>query len=533
MLPLYQPEKYKVHLGEGNFGFCTVWNEPELVFKKSEIIRQKVAILGTLYSRQGVNVILRNLALNPQIRKLLLWGNGSLSNTKFGVLGSSILEKVWHDGLESDGTVKGTQFKIEKEIKPQVVEEIRGGVELVNISDKSLEQVEDYVKEIQIEKPAYMESVQFPEAIPEAVEVFPSEEVGWLVRGNKILDTWSRVLERIMRYGTIKGTQYGYQQRELIGVTWVFDKEDPTHPDFSLASDWPDNLRQVTGATEEAIKEYHAVFLSAEPPAGVAYTYGNRLMEYPCQFINQMKIIIIGQLRLPLDISYTYGNRLMAYPNQEQVIDQIREVIVKQLLESPDSRRAVATTMVPSIDRDSKEPPCITQIQALQSGGKLHLLTTVRSHDIFKAAIPNAFGLRILQKTITEELGFEIGQLQITSQSAHIYEQDWEDASRLVRCLFWERTPSFTFDPSNQADPRGNVIITIENDKIYLEFQSAEGDRLMKLDAESAMEMSRKVSQLELLSRPDHLMDVGMELQKAEIALRRGIPYRQDKPLIF
>ena len=32
---------------------------------------EKTAILGTLYSRSGVNIILRNLALNPQIRKII------------------------------------------------------------------------------------------------------------------------------------------------------------------------------------------------------------------------------------------------------------------------------------------------------------------------------------------------------------------------------------------------------------------------------------------------------------------------------
>ena len=77
MVSLYQPEKYKVFLGSGkSIGFCAVWNEAESLFYKSKILQEKTAILGTLYSRSGINIVLRNLALNPQIRKVILWGNG-------------------------------------------------------------------------------------------------------------------------------------------------------------------------------------------------------------------------------------------------------------------------------------------------------------------------------------------------------------------------------------------------------------------------------------------------------------------------
>ena len=477
-LALYQPEKYKVYLGAGkSVGLCTVWNEPELVFNRSAAIREKVAILGTLYSRHGVNVILRNLALNPTIRTLYLWGHGALSNTAFGLAGRTILEQFWRAGVEADGTVSGTKFKLEKEIKPAILEKIRAAVRLEDLSDRTLSEVEKLIEaagsshaaKASRDKP-YMSPVAFPPAVPEAVEVFPSETVGWLVRGRSILDAWSRVVERIMRYGVIKGTQYGYQQRELIGVTW----------------------------------------LPPECPPGIAYTYGNRLQRYP-HFV-----------RLGRTSRDKPGN-----------INQIEEVIIKQMRASPDSRRAVATTMVPSIDKDSKEPPCLTQIQTLQSGGALHLLATVRSHDIFKAGLPNAFGLRTIQKKIAATLGFTLGQLQITSQSAHIYEQDWTEAFKLTRCLFWEREPSLTFNPATQSDPRGNFIITIEGDELVATLQGPEGETLLKLTGPSAKHLAKKITQLELLARTDHLADVAMELQKAEIAKERGLNYQQDRNLVF
>jgi len=175
----------------------------------------------------------------------------------------------------------------------------------------------------------------------------------------------------------------------------------------------------------------------------------------------------------------------------------------------------------------------ITQIQAIQANGRLHLLVTNRSHDIFKAAIPNAFGLRMVQKALAEELQFPLGQLQITSQSAHIYEQDWENASQLVRCRFWERSPDLVFDPAIHGDPRGNVVISIEGEKIVAVLQGGEGVELARIEGKTAAEVGLKITHLDLLSRHDHLIDVGIQLEKAEIAMKKNLTFQQDKQLIF
>ncbi len=189
--------------------------------------------------------------------------------------------------------------------------------------------------------------------------------------------------------------------------------------------------------------------------------------------------------------------------------------------------------MVPQIEKHSNEPPCITQVQSLQSRGALHFLVTVRSHDIFKAAIPNAFGLRMLQKRIAEELGFTMGVLQITSQSAHIYEGDWENAKKLVLCAWWEREPDLVFRPETQADPRGIVVISIKNGEIVAEVKSPTGEDLTEIHGKTAKAVGAKITQLDLLSRADHLMDIAMELQKAEIAKQKNITYTQDRPLVL
>jgi len=492
---LYQPDKFKVRLGNGgHVGFCTVWNEPEVAVKRAPALIDNCAIVGTLYGRQGVSIIVRNLALNPQIRRLYLWGFGPLSNTKFGKTGTDVLLALWKSGVEDDGTVVGTNFKLEPEIEVAVARKVVAGVELIDLSEKPLDDAAAAVA-LGATDP-YMEPVRFPDAVTRAPERFPSEIVGWNVRGKGIIDAWLRVVQRIMLYGTVKGTQYGMPQRELISVGWVVREEDPYHP--ALPTDWPQELREITGASENGIHEYLPVILSPEAQPGTAYTYGNRLKSYPMPG----------------------GGTL----------DQIADVIIKQFKSSPDSRRTAATTLVPPVDWDSKEPPCLTEVQCLQSDGYLHLMSSFRSHDIFKAAIPNAFGLRALQQEIATTCGFQMGCLQITSRSAHIYEADWENAKKLVACSFTEREPSLVFK-AEDADPRGNFTIRVTPEGIEMTMMGPDGAELMKKTGKSARYLQAWLAQMDLVSQTGHALDIGMELQKAHIAMEKGVPYTQDRPL--
>jgi thymidylate synthase len=492
---LYLPDKYRVILGEGLCsGLCTLWNEPEKAIKECPALLQKSAIIGTLYSRQGVNIILRNLALNPQIHHLYLWSHGTLSCSPFGVSGKEILLNLWSKGISDDGIIPQTDFKIEKEIDVSVVRKIIENIKLEEILDGDLNIVASKI--INENKSPYMTPVSFAEAVPEVIDVFPSEKVGFLVRGRTVIETWTKVIDRIMRYGTVKGTQYGTQQRELISVTWAIENEDPEKP--NLESDLPESVKNTIGLNENSINHYKSIFTSPETPEG---------------------------------IKYTYGSRMMRYPNGSETIDQIESIIIKELKDSIDTRRAVITTLVPEIDKDSKEPPCMTQLQILQTNKKMHFLVTFRSHDIFKAAIANAFGLRTLQKKIADRTGMELGCLSITSQSAHIYEAEWNDAKKLVSCAIWEREPKGEFDPTVSGDPRGLFVISNKDGKISAYFKTPSGDDLLNISGKNAKEVFSKIGQLDLLSKPEHYLDIGAELQKAEIALSLNVPYIQDKPL--
>ncbi len=495
---LYLPNKYRVTTGKGLAGFCTAWSDPELVLKLSPELPTHTSIIGTLYSREGVNVILRNLALNPDIRHILFWGNAPLSKTPFGVMGKEILTSLWKDGLDNEGRVQGHNFFLHKEFDLEVIRSVLKNVELVDLSEETLAKATEIAKSITIEKP-YMEAHEFPEHKLEEGQPFPSEKVGFVVRDRTIIGAWTKAIDRVMRYGVLKETEYGNKQRELIAAQWVITDELTPHAKFP---DWPDELKKITGASPTAIEQYYPEFLSPELPPGTAYTYGQRLWDY---------------------------GKNQGY---EKTVSQIAHII-DHLKDSPVTRRAVATTWDQFVDAEKtvKNPPCLVMIQFIQTDGKLHALATFRSHDMFKAAIPNAFGIRRLQEEVARETGFEVGQLSITSNSAHIYEEDWDNATKLLKCAIWEREASLAFDQNTQSDPRGLVVIRIENNEIAADVGGPDGTTLLTITGKTAKHVYKKLAMLDLLSRPDHLMDIGAELEKAEIARDLGIAYTQDQPL--
>src|SRR3972149_6108016 len=182
---LYLSDKYKVILGKGErVGLCTVWDDPEIILKAEPEILDHVAILGSLYSREGVNIMLRNLCLNPQISHVLVWGKGNLSKTPIGTAGRETLEKLW-DGELNEGVIESTGFRMHPQISGDVVDLVTRNVELVDVSNLTFPEIIWKIKSIEGKEP-YMEPVAFEEFKRNEDFTFPSEEVGFVVRGRRV-----------------------------------------------------------------------------------------------------------------------------------------------------------------------------------------------------------------------------------------------------------------------------------------------------------------------------------------------------------
>jgi len=104
--------------------------------------------------------------------------------------------------------------------------------------------------------------------------------------------------------------------------------------------------------------------------------------------------------------------------------------VVKKLSDKPESRRAVVSLFEPEGHPAMDDPPCLNHIQFMIRNGHLNCHALFRSNDMLSAWGGNAYALSNLQRHVldlvnrritTNTTPFEMGWLETTSISAHIY----------------------------------------------------------------------------------------------------------------
>ncbi|MBN2228731.1 MAG: thymidylate synthase [Candidatus Thorarchaeota archaeon] len=129
-----------------------------------------------------------------------------------------------------------------------------------------------------------------------------------------------------------------------------------------------------------------------------------------------------------MNFDYTYGERLNAWG--EEVVNQIDYVIAK-LKESPNSRRAVATTWDPRKDTRVDEVPCLNHFVFMVREDKLDLSVMIRSNDMYGAWPANVYALGELLSYVSEKTEIDTGTITTLSVNAHVYKNDWDKAEQV------------------------------------------------------------------------------------------------------
>lgn len=124
---------------------------------------------------------------------------------------------------------------------------------------------------------------------------------------------------------------------------------------------------------------------------------------------------------------YTYSERLQNYQGRNQLID-----IVNRLKQDIGSNRAVAVTFNPFIDNERADIPCLQLIQTLVRDDKLILSVYFRSNDLYGAFPSNMMFLTYLGMKIANELDVKFDYIDYHCSSLHIYETDYEQASKVI-----------------------------------------------------------------------------------------------------
>lgn len=116
-------------------------------------------------------------------------------------------------------------------------------------------------------------------------------------------------------------------------------------------------------------------------------------------------------------------------------IDQIADVI-KQIKETPDSRRMIVTAWNPEDVPTSALPPCHVMFQFYVVDGKISVQLYQRSGDMFLGVPFNIASYSLLLNMIARETGLKVGEFVHTLGDAHIYRNHFSQVKELL-----SRTP--------------------------------------------------------------------------------------------
>jgi thymidylate synthase len=121
------------------------------------------------------------------------------------------------------------------------------------------------------------------------------------------------------------------------------------------------------------------------------------------------------------DLGPVYGSQWRNWPAADgRHIDQISEVL-RQIKQTPDSRRIIVSAWnVGEIDR-MKLPPCHAFFQFYVADGKLSCQLYQRSADIFLGVPFNIAGYALLTMMMAQATGLKPGDFVHTLGDAHIY----------------------------------------------------------------------------------------------------------------
>ena len=128
------------------------------------------------------------------------------------------------------------------------------------------------------------------------------------------------------------------------------------------------------------------------------------------------------------DLGRVYGAQWRSWRGANgETVDQIANV-VRQIRQTPDSRRLIVSAWNPAEVDDMALPPCHALFQFYVANGKLSCQLYQRSADIFLGVPFNIASYALLTMMVAQVCGLQAGEFVHTLGDAHLYQNHWEQA---------------------------------------------------------------------------------------------------------
>lgn len=507
--PIYFKDRLTISNLDSSVAIACLWTPKEAIERL--VPSENYSILGQLYTKKGINYLIRNILANPFVSTLYLVGNDLMES-------GEALVKFMNDGITEDYKVVGDDgAEIEIEITTQAIERFRKNVKLIDLrGPQKLATLKDEIKFEKAEG-TWAEPETFPETPKPQVSTYPSEIDLIKIRRGTIAEAYLSILKHVSMFGLESEPVINYvsdtsnKLKEILNLTAVITEEDPDK--------W--NIPEYMPFNQGDLDNYIKGFFDPDPHTE-DYTYGERLFNYAHAEIKELKEIYPW---LKIDRFQKYF--------EHGGINQVQVAIVRKLKSFPYDKGAMAflgntfTDIFPQ--RPSKKIPCLFLIQAQIYQSKLTLTAYFRSNDMYNAWPLNAFAIRKLQKDIADELGVKMGALVTISNMAHVYEHNFSDMEKILS----------NYGGYCEWDPRGNLIVETEEDMIKVKLISPDGNLELnswEIDGKepnAARKLSFMVDTDLAISTLGNALYMGRQFERAEVAVKLHLEFRQDNPLDF
>ena len=238
MFPKYYSNALTIVNPNGYICITTFWTKQDVVYNTlTEENKEKVLVIGNLYTKEGIKYIIKNSLLCPQIEYFVFTGYDRNNIGKYLMKHNNLIPEQDLEQLFIDYFTPRHQF----------------------IQLKDLNNVLSNIQ--------HTNSQWIPKAIETSdkeatMEYIDNEYTGFVLRDYSLERLWKRILTKVRLFGTVKGSDNDSQQKELLSVVSVLMKP------AELFDGMPN---------KEILESYIPQVTESEPTEGLSYTYGSRL----------------------------------------------------------------------------------------------------------------------------------------------------------------------------------------------------------------------------------------------------------------
>ncbi|MBP8960701.1 hypothetical protein KBG31_00535 [Patescibacteria group bacterium] len=503
--PVYFKERLLVDDINSSIGIVTLWMPKETV---AEYLGSGTfSVCGQLYTKGGINYILRNILANPRIKHLIMCGidrqGSGEALKKFFENGVTLTE----DENSSWKIVGDAKALIDKQIPLEYLDLIRKNVTLYDMRESAVEEVGKKARELSSSDictatSIFCDPIILPDPEKTKIQTYPSDHSVFKVRRDYIGVAWLDALKIVTRFGSKIPGMYG-EVGQVSNLSIVIEKEDPDSPEIASFFNFD----------KEQLDLYYKGFFSKNEGKEEIYTYGERIFNW--DGIDQEKIMVEKLSRFEFDrgaMAVLWHPQKDNFPPKDEEVQELGQTAKWRV-------------------------PCLVMILGQVMNGKFDMTAVFRNNDVYGAWPLNAFALRKFQKNIAQKINKELGTLTTIAHIAEIYELNWEEAINVVQ-------NNYRLDSFCQQDPRGYYIVKIigqnkDEKEIEVTFYSPDGlteistYRKKGMLPKAARDLSLEILGDFLVSDLGAACDLGRQLAKAEAAIKLDLKFEQDQPLSF